>query len=66
MSGQLHTAAALPPGEEIVWTPDPIWTTWSRENSWLHRDSNSDPSVIQPVASRYTDHAIPAPITEVC
>jgi hypothetical protein len=25
-----------------------------------HRDSNSDPSVVQPIASRYTDWAIPA------
>jgi hypothetical protein len=31
------------------------------ENSWPYRDSNSDPSVVQPVASRYTDYAIPAP-----
>jgi hypothetical protein len=25
------------------------------------RDSNSDPSVVQPVPSRYTDYALPAP-----
>jgi hypothetical protein len=33
----------------------------SGENSWPYLDSNTDPSVGQPVASRYTDHAIPAP-----
>jgi hypothetical protein len=27
------------------------------EDSWPYRDSNSDPSVLQPVASRYTDCA---------
>jgi hypothetical protein len=30
------------------------------ENSCPHRDSNSDPSVVQSVANRYTDCAIPA------
>jgi hypothetical protein len=30
-----------------------------RENSWPYRDLNSDPSAIQPVASSYTDCAIP-------
>jgi hypothetical protein len=29
------------------------------ENSWLHRNSNSNPLTVQPVASRYTDCAIP-------
>jgi hypothetical protein len=28
-------------------------------------DSNSDPSVVQPVTSRYTDYAIPAPVMGV-
>jgi hypothetical protein len=28
----------------------------------VYRDSNSDPSIVQPVASRYTDCAIPAHI----
>jgi hypothetical protein len=29
---------------------------WRRENSWPYWDSNSDPSVVQPVDSRYTDY----------
>jgi hypothetical protein len=32
------------------------------ENSCSYRDSNSNPSVVQPVASRYTDYAIAAVI----
>jgi hypothetical protein len=28
---------------------------------FLYRDSNSDPSDVQPVTSRYTNYAIPAP-----
>jgi hypothetical protein len=40
-----------------------VWTTCrTRENSWLHRDLNSDPSVVQPVASRYTNYAILVPL----
>jgi hypothetical protein len=34
--------------------------TWRSENSCPHRDSNSDLLVVQPVASLYTDFAIPA------
>jgi hypothetical protein len=30
---------------------------WRSENSWPYQDSNSDPSVVEPVASRYTDCA---------
>jgi hypothetical protein len=40
-----------------VWAPEPVWTTWRRENSWPYRNSNSDPQVVQP------DYAIPAPLT---
>jgi hypothetical protein len=65
--GQLHAPATLPPGKEPLvpigqeagWAPEPVWTTWRRENSWPYRDSNSDPSVVQPICSHYTDCAIP-------
>jgi hypothetical protein len=42
-------------------TSEPVWTIWRRGNYWLYRDSNSDTSVVQLVASRYTDYVIPAP-----
>jgi hypothetical protein len=51
---------SVPIRYEAGWVPEPVSTTWRRENSWPYRDSNSDPSVFQPVASRYTDWAIPA------
>jgi hypothetical protein len=48
------------PGERVPGTnwiggwvdPKPDWTTWRRENSWSYRNSSSDPSVVQLVASR--------------
>jgi hypothetical protein len=36
-----------------VWALESVWTTWKSENSWLCRESNSCPSVVQPVASCY-------------
>jgi hypothetical protein len=39
--------------------------TWTTENSWPSQDSNSDPSIVQPVASHYTDHVIPALFKEL-
>jgi hypothetical protein len=63
LAGQLHSPAALTPGKEL-----PIrigyevgWTPRRGEKSSPYRDSNSDPSAIQPVASRYINYTIPAP-----
>jgi hypothetical protein len=58
VSGQLRVPAALPPRKqrpvpiekEAGWVAEPVWNT--RENSRPYRDSNSDPSVVQSVASR--------------
>jgi hypothetical protein len=64
MSGQLHAPAALTPGKKPRYpldrTQEPAWTLWKSENSWAYRDSNSDPLVVQPVASHCTDYAIPS------
>jgi hypothetical protein len=68
-SRQLYAPAVLIPekepllliGQEVGWAPVPVWTKRRKENSWLQRDSKSDPSVVQFVASRYTDYALPAP-----
>jgi hypothetical protein len=70
VSGQLHAPAALPQGkepsvpigQEVGWAPEPVLTTWRKENSWPYRDSNSNPSVAQLVASLYTVYAISAPL----
>jgi hypothetical protein len=71
--GKFQISASPPPpggGEELPvpitcrleagWSPDPVWAIWGSENSWFYRDSNSDPCVVQPVASRYFDYAIAA------
>jgi hypothetical protein len=50
-----------PIGKECGRTPGRVWTTWRIKNYFPHRDSNYDPSVDQPVASRYTNWAIAAP-----
>jgi hypothetical protein len=37
-------------GWEAGWSPEPVWMTWRRENSWLELRPLG-----RPVASRYTD-----------
>jgi hypothetical protein len=43
---------------EVGWTPEPVWAIWRSKNPRPYRDSNSDTSVVQPEASRYTDYTI--------
>jgi hypothetical protein len=45
---------------EALLAAEPIWTRWRSVNSWPYWDSNYNPSVVQPVASRYTDCTISA------
>jgi hypothetical protein len=62
VSGQIHVTAALPPGK----SPRDLLDRRLREpqnrnekrgdNFWLYRDSKSDHSVVQPIASSYTDY----------
>jgi hypothetical protein len=43
---------------------EPVWTIWRSENLLPYRDSNSDSSVVQLVASRCTDWAVQVHIRE--
>jgi hypothetical protein len=40
--------------------PEPVWTIWRSDNFCPYQDLNSEPLVVQPTASRYTDCTIPA------
>jgi hypothetical protein len=46
----------VPIVQEAGWAPGPVWT--GAENLAPHR--GFDPRTVQPVASRYTEYAIPA------
>jgi hypothetical protein len=64
-SGQLHPSPSRPftPGAYCIrgWVdPRTRLDDVEGEKSCPYRDSNSDPSAVQPVASRYTDCDIPA------
>ena len=61
--GQHYAPAAFAPGKDPVsivqeagWAPEPVWI--GAENL---APPGFDPRTFQPVASRYTDYAIPAP-----
>ena len=63
VGGQHHAPGRFIPGKDPVhilqeagWAPGPVWT--GAENLASSRDSI--PRTVQPVASRYTDWAIPA------
>ena len=60
LGGQRHSPAALPPGKKpgthCGWAPGPVWA--GAENFAL--PPGFDPRTVQPVASRYTNYAIPA------
>jgi hypothetical protein len=66
---QFHALAALPPGREPLvpigqeagQAPEPVWTMWKGQKSYPYWDSNSNPLIVQPVASHHTDFTIPAP-----
>jgi hypothetical protein len=60
--GQHHASAAFTPGKDPVpivqeagWAPEPVWI--GAENL---APPGFDPRPFQPLASRYTDYAIPA------
>jgi hypothetical protein len=63
VSGQIHAPATLPPGKEalvligmeVERASEPVWTGIERKIPILHRDSNPDHPIVQPVVSRYTD-----------
>jgi hypothetical protein len=63
MSSQLYAPAALPPWERapnIYWIADRVDPRASLDDMGTFldcRDSNSDPSVVQPVDSLYIDYA---------
>jgi hypothetical protein len=53
-------SSPVPIGQEVFRAPESFRPLWRSESSWAYRDSNSGPSVVQPVASRYTDCAVPS------
>jgi hypothetical protein len=51
----------LPMGKKVGWVPKSVWTTWREEIFCFYIDSNSEPSTVQLIASRYTGRDFPPP-----
>jgi hypothetical protein len=75
VSGQLHASVALPPGERDPGTHciggwvDPrvgLDDLNKRQFLTLSEFELLTPSVVEPIASRYTDYVIPAPRFILC
>jgi hypothetical protein len=60
MGGQLHAPAALPPGNRPGTHCVGGWVGRSGRLRKISPPPGFDPRTVQPVASRYTDYAIPA------
>jgi hypothetical protein len=69
---QLHALALLPQWNESPapirlearWVPELVWPKRQEDISCPYRDSNSNPSTIQPRASHYTNCIILVPFTK--
>jgi hypothetical protein len=61
VNGQLYDPALYNRGKDPRYS-EPVRMTWKRENSDPTGTRIPTPPDVQPVASRYTDYAIPAPV----
>jgi hypothetical protein len=67
VSSQIHGSAALlpwkqppvPTGQEAGWTPEPVWSLWSRAEPLAHIENRT--SAFELAASRYADTVTSAP-----
>jgi hypothetical protein len=48
----------IPSGLKAGWAPETACKLWGREYSCTFQDSNSDPSIVQPIASHYNNRTI--------
>jgi hypothetical protein len=61
-TGRFMTGERAPGTKEAGWIPEPVWTTFKEGKFCTYRDSNSEPSAVQLVASHYIEGAISTPL----